>query len=118
MWTKRLPQRDWDDQDMFDVRGAMDRQRGTVAGTDGWSGTEVADLGGIVAPAVAVVFDAFEMAEALPSPWSEARQIHLPKESPPAGGGATPVSQLRPITVFSSWYSEGLGHSPPAISLL
>ena len=74
VWTKRLPQQDWTDHCYLDVRGAMDRQRGTAARVDGWSGTEVADLG-IVAPAVAVVFDAFEMAEALPSSWSEARRV-------------------------------------------
>ncbi|CAK0877952.1 unnamed protein product, partial [Prorocentrum cordatum] len=66
----------------------------------------MADMDVIVASAVSVVFDAVEIADALPSPWPMVRHFHLVKESPPAGGDLSLVEHFRPITVFSSWCRE------------
>ena len=97
------PAAQWEPITAAELCTAASKQKGTAAGLDGFSGTEVSYLPLKFWTDVVQLFQEFERSGLIPEAWNNIKQVHLPK--PNKGkrirDGATDVATVRPICIMS-----------------
>jgi hypothetical protein len=98
-----LEEEQWPSLTGADLLATVPKLRGKAASTDGWGGSEVAELPAEVLACAARLFALCETSGRTPTQWHQARQVHLPKAETDASG-VQAAEKLRPVTILSTWY--------------
>ena len=96
----------WTNVTAQELADAAKKQRGSSAGLDGWTGSEVADIPLAVWDELAPFFSACERWGKVPDSWRRIRQVHIPKphKANRPHDAATPAENMRPISVITTFW--------------
>ena len=99
-WRLPFPMEDWVPT-VEDFTAAAQRNAGSAAGCDGWTGAEMAAMPTEVFDTFLALVRRWSAKGTWPKVWNDIRQVHLRKNP---GFGPVYAKDLRPIAVLSIWY--------------